>query len=82
MSKNKLYIILHDSYQSKIFEGYISHIDACNSHSLLYGGDCISNESEIIRLIETINSIWVTDKGIQINYNSGANLVIQHKSIA
>lgn len=82
MSKNKLYIILNDNYQSKLFEGYISHIDACNSHSLLYGGDCVSNESEVIRLIETISSIWVTDKGVQINYVSGANLVIQRKSIA
>jgi len=80
MSRQKLYIILIDQYQQKIFEGYIAHIDSCQSYTICYLSEHICEESKIVRLIETLQTIKITSESVNIYYQSGAELQIIRKN--
>lgn len=82
MNSQKLYIILTDQYNNKIFNGFIAHLDACPSYTLCYLSEFIADESKVVRLIEKIQTIKVTRGEIAIYYQSGATLQIIRKSIA
>jgi hypothetical protein len=60
-----------------MIDTFIHHIDAVDSHTLIYNSDCITNEADIIRLIEKIKSFYISGNGVLIFYESGAELLIQ-----
>jgi len=76
MSNKRLHIVLKNKWQTVIIDEFIHHIDAVTSHTLAYLSDFSDSESDIIRMIETIDHFFISGDGVVIYYESGAELLI------
>lgn len=76
-STKKLHVVLKNQFSITVLDQFIHHIDAVNSHTLLYLTDFYAKESDIVRLTEKIKLITILSEGVCIYYESGAELLIR-----
>lgn len=76
-NQKRLHIVLKNQFSLTVIDDFIHHIDAVQSHTLIYMTGFQSSQADIIRLTETVKNITVSGDGVIIFYESGAELLIQ-----